>query len=166
MRRVPFINLTNALLGEHAVIYELFDHVRDTTLTSDDIRDIHGAVAVVARLLVSHARIEEDLLFSSLELHLGQMGGQMGGQMDGQMGPLAMMRAEHLEIDDLLEAAGRETDLAVLRSVVGQLLDLAHYHFQKEEAVLFPMARQCLDEATLTDLGDQWAASRNVTVDG
>lgn len=82
------------------------------------------------------------------------------------MGPLAMMRAEHLEIDDLLEAAGRETDLAVLRSVVGQLLDLAHYHFQKEEAVLFPMARQCLDEATLTDLGDQWAASRNVTVDG
>ncbi len=50
--------------------------------------------------------------------------------------------------------------------MIGQLLDLAHDHFQKEEAVLFPMARQCLDEATLTNLGDQWAASRNVTVDG
>ena len=152
------MKLTNALLGEHAVIYELLDHVRDTILTSDDIRDIHGAVAVVERLLVSHARIEEDLLFSRLEPHLGEMGGQMG--------PLAMMRAEHLEIDDLLETAGRETDIAVLKSGIGQLLDLVHDHFQKEETVLFPMAQHCLDEATLTDLGDQWAASRNVTVDG
>ena len=148
------MKLTNALLGEHAVIYDLFDHVRDTILTSDDIRDIHGAVAVVERLPVLHARIEEDLLFSGLEPHFDQMG------------PLGMMRAEHLEIDDLLEAAGRETDIAVLMSVIGQLLDLAHDHFRKEETVLFPMARQCLDEATLTDLGDQWAASRNATVNG
>ncbi len=148
------MKLTNALLGEHAVIYELFDYVRDTILNSDDIRDIRGAVAVVERLLVSHARIEEDLLFSRLEPHLGQMG------------PLAMMRDEHRAIDELLEAARRETDIAALKSAIGELLDLAHDHFQKDETVVFPMARQCLDEATLTDLGDQWAASRSVTVNG
>ena len=64
------MKLTNALLGEHAVLYELFDYVRDTILKSDDIRDIHSAVAVVERLLVSHARIEEDLLFPRLEPQL------------------------------------------------------------------------------------------------
>ena len=77
-----------------------------------------------------------------------------------------MMYIEYLEIDDLLESARRETDIAVLKSVIGQLLDLAHDHFQEEESVLFPIARQCLDEAALTDLGDEWTASRNVTIDG
>ena len=148
------MKLTDALLGEHAVIYELFDYVRYTILKSDDIQDIHGAVVVVEKLLGSHARIEDDLLFSRLEPHLGQMG------------PLAMMRDEHRAIDDLLEAARRETDIAALKSTIGQLLDLTHDHFQKEETVLFPMARQCLGDATLTELGDEWAASRNVTVNG
>ncbi len=148
------MKLTDALLGEHAVIYELFDYLRDTILKSDDIRDIHGAAAVVERLLVSHARIEEDLLFPRLEDHLGQTG------------PLAVMRAEHRGIDDFFEAAKRETDIAALKSVIGQLLELAYGHFQKEERVLFAMARQCLDEATLTELGHEWSARRNVTVNG
>ncbi|MAG96819.1 MAG: hypothetical protein CMM08_09060 [Rhodospirillaceae bacterium] len=146
------MKLTNALLGEHAVIYELFEYVRETIQKSDDIRDIHGAAAVLERLVVWHARIEEDLLFPRLEPHLGQMG------------PLAVMRAEHRQIDDLLEAAKQETNITALRSVIGKFLDLAYGHFQKEEQVLFGMARQHLDEATLTELGDQWAASRSVTV--
>ncbi|HJM60617.1 MAG TPA: hemerythrin domain-containing protein [Alphaproteobacteria bacterium] len=146
------MKLTNALLGEHAVIYELFEYVREMILKSDDIRDIHGAAAVLERLVVSHARIEEDLLFPRLEPHLGQMG------------PLAVMRAEHRQIDDLLEAAKQETNITALRSVIGKFLDLAYGHFQKEEQVLFAMARHHLDDATLTELGDQWAASRSVTV--
>jgi hemerythrin-like domain-containing protein len=80
------------------------------------------------------------------------------------MGPLAVMRAEHRQIDELFEAARRETDIDALRSVIGNLLELAFGHFQKEEQVLFAMARQHLDEATLTDLGDEWAVSRNVTI--
>ncbi len=152
------MKLTDALLGEHAVIYELFDYLRDTILRSDDIRDLHGAVAVVERLLVSHARIEEDLLFSRLDPHFSQMGEQEG--------PLAMMRAEHRGIDDLLEAARGEIDGAAIKSTIGQLLDLTHEHFQKEEVVLFPMARQILGEATLTELGDLWAVSRKVTLGG
>ncbi len=148
------MKLTDALLGEHAVIYELFAYLRDTILESDDIRDVRGAVPVLERLLGSHARIEEDLLFPRLEPHLGQKG------------PLAVMRFEHREIDERLENARQETDIAALKSVIGQLLELAHGHFQKEERVLFALARQFLDEATLTELGDEWAASRNVTVNG
>jgi hemerythrin-like domain-containing protein len=145
------MKLTDALLGEHAVLYALFDHLRDTTLESDDMAEIHGVRAVVEKLLASHARIEDELLFPQLEPHLGPMG------------PLAVMRAEHSAIDDLLAAAGQESDIAALKDLIGQLLELAHGHFQKEEMVLFGMARQCLDEATLTGLADEWAARRNVT---
>ncbi|HJM60491.1 MAG TPA: hemerythrin domain-containing protein, partial [Alphaproteobacteria bacterium] len=58
--------------------------------------------------------------------------------------------------------AKSETDIAALKGVIGQFLELAHGHFQKEEMVLFNMARQSLDEATLKELGQEWAARRNV----
>ncbi len=144
------MKLTDALLGEHAIIYELFDYVRDTILKSDDIRDIRGVGAVLERLIISHAQIEDDFLFPRLESHLGPMG------------PLAVMRHEHREIAELLKAAKSETDIATLKGVIGQFLELAHGHFQKEEMVLFDMARQSLDEATLKELGQEWAARRNV----
>ncbi len=148
------MKLTDALLGEHAVMYELFEHVRDTTKNTEDVQEIHGAVSVLERLILSHAQLEEDLLFSRLEPHLGQMG------------PLAVMRSEHRGIDDLLKAAKQGTDADALKSVIDRLLELAYGHFQKEEKVLFGMARQFLDEVTLTELGDEWAARRNVAIDG
>ena len=148
------MKLTDALLGEHAVIHELFGYVRDTAANTNDVQEIHGAVSVLERLLLSHAKVEEDLLFPRLEPHLGQMG------------PLAVMREEHRGLDDLLRAARQETDADALKSVIDQLLELAYGHFQKEEGVLFAMAQQFLDEATLTELGNEWAARRKVIVDG
>ena len=148
------MKLTDALLGEHAILYGLFEHVRDTTENSDDAREISGAVAVLERLLLSHAQVEENLLFTRLEPHLGPMG------------PLAVMRSEHRAIDELLEAAKQTTDIGLLNSVIDQLLALAQGHFRKEETALFAMAEQVLDEVTLTELGDEWAKYRNVTVGG
>lgn len=148
------MKITDALLGEHAMLYDLFDYMRDTALQSDDVQVIRAAVSVLDQLLLSHARVEEDLLFPRLEPHLGQMG------------PLAVMRDEHREIDNLLEAIKRESDIGALKSSIGQLLALAHGHFQKEEQVLFAMARRFLDDAELTEIGDQWAARRSVAVDG
>jgi hemerythrin-like domain-containing protein len=146
------MKLTDALLGEHAVIHDLFGYVRDVAVTSDDISEIRGAVAVVARLLLTHARVEEELLFPRPEAHLSRMG------------PLAVMRAEHRGIDDLLEAARGETDISSLKNLIGRLLALAHGHFQKEETVLFGMAQQFLGDAGLTELGEKWAAARNVNL--
>ncbi len=146
------MKLTHALLGEHAIIYQLFDYLRETIRESDDIRDLQRAAGVVERILLGHAQIEEELLFPRLDPHLGQMG------------PLAVMRAEHRQIDELLEAARRETEVDALKSVMERLLELAHGHFQKEEQVLFGMAQQHLDEETLTEMGGQWAASRSVMV--
>jgi hemerythrin-like domain-containing protein len=148
------MKLTDALRGEHAVLYELFAYLNETIGKSDDMRDVRGAVSVLDRLLVSHARIEEDLLFPRLEPHLGEMG------------PLAVMRAEHGRIEGLLAAARQENDVAALKALIGELLHLAYGHFRKEETVLFDMAERFLGGAALTEMGEQWAASRNVIVNG
>jgi len=148
------MKITDALRGEHAVMYELFEYVRDTAKNTDDVEEIHGAVSVLERLLLSHAQVEEELLFPRLEPHLGEMG------------PLAVMISEHRGLEDFIKAAKQETDAGALKSVIDQLLDLAYGHFQKEEGVLFGLAQQFLDEAALTGLGDEWAARRKVAIDG
>ena len=147
------MRITDALLGEHAVLYDLFATLRDIAGRGGEIAEIRGAILVLERLLVAHARVEEELLFPALEPHLGQIG------------PLMVMRAEHRGIDDLLEAARVESDPSALRATITELLDLAAGHFAKEERALFPMARRFLDEATLTALGDRWAQRRAVAVD-
>lgn len=148
------MKLTDALLGEHAVLYELFDMMRETAANEDDITVLRSTVSVLKRLLVSHAETEEALLFPALKPHLGEMG------------PLAMMQAEHDEIVRLAEAAVGEGDLNAMKSTVSRLLYVSLDHFHKEEQVLFGMARQFLDEEALTALGDQWADRRKVVVDG
>jgi len=148
------MKLTDALRGEHAVLYGLFEHLEETIRTNDDIGDIRGVVSVLDRLLVAHAKIEDDLLFPSLEPRLGRMG------------PLAVMRAEHGQIDGLLDAARQEDDVNTLKSLMDRLLQLARGHFRKEESVLFEMAERLLGEAALAELGDRWGAARDVVVQG
>ncbi|MBT5374459.1 MAG: hemerythrin domain-containing protein [Rhodospirillaceae bacterium] len=144
------MKLTDALLGEHAVLYDLFTHLRALGQKDGGIEEMRGAFNVLDQLLRSHAGIEEELLFPNLEPHIGQMG------------PLAVMKGEHKAIDDLLDALATETDIAALKSLTNELIDLAFSHFQKEEGALFPMARQFLDEAKLSELGDLWAQKRKV----
>ncbi len=148
------MKLTDALRGEHAVLYDLFAHLDEAMRTRDDVADVRAAVAVLARLLVAHARIEEELLFPRLEPHLGRTG------------PLAVMREEHSRIDRLLDAAGTETDVTALKSTVSQLLQLARSHFSKEESVLFGMAERFIGADVLTEMGANWATARNVTLGG
>ncbi|MBM3566750.1 MAG: hypothetical protein FJX42_11640, partial [Alphaproteobacteria bacterium] len=138
-------------LGEHAMLYETFDHLR-AAMAAGETSDIRGTLPVLEKLLATHARIEEELLFPNLEPRLGPMG------------PLAVMRAEHRELDELLLSAKTANDLAGLKAIVGRLLDLAIDHFHKEEIVLFHMAGRILDETTLARLGDRWAERRRVTL--
>jgi len=146
------LKITDALLGEHAVLYDLFGYLRNLTAEGNDPGEIRATVAAVERLLLAHARLEEALLFPRLAPHLGETG------------PLAVMRSEHRGIDELLEAARTESDIVSLKALVGRLLELAYGHFRKEEMVLFGMARQILDDAVLTELGEEWAAARKVTL--
>ncbi len=146
------MKLTDALLGEHATFYALFDEIEAMASVAGGLPQIQSATTVLNAVVVAHARIEEELLFPALEERLGPEG------------PLAVMRHEHTEIDRLLEEIENAEDPADAANRIQQALAFARAHFKKEEVVLFQLTRQVLDDETLTRLGQEWADARQVTL--
>lgn len=139
--------ITDALLGEHGVIYRLLEQL--TSRPFDSAEEARVQAAALAAGLASHARIEDDLLFVALEVPLGPDGG-----------PLAVMRMEHEEVEGTLERLARVEDAREADALAAHLATVAREHFAKEEQVLFPMAEQLLGEEELRSLGERWAAER------
>jgi iron-sulfur cluster repair protein YtfE (RIC family) len=148
------MKITDALLGEHAMLYALFSQIRRQFAEQRSIEQVRVTLEILEDQLWNHAQMEEKHLFPALEKHLGQRG------------PLAVMKSEHQDIDRLLEAAKSTDDLNLLKSHMEDMIDLAYAHFQKEEMVLFTMAKQFLSEADQESLGDVWATERAVTING
>ena len=139
--------ITDALLGEHGVIYQLLEHL--TSRPFDSAEEARIQAAELAAGLATHAHIEDDLLFVALEGPLGPNGG-----------PLAVMRMEHAEVESTLERLTQVEDAQEAATLASHLVTVAREHFAKEEQVLFPMAEQLLGEEALRGLGEQWAAQR------
>jgi hypothetical protein len=144
------IRITDALLGEHAVFYGLFDQIGILLSRECRLEELTTAVGLLEPSLASHARLEEELLFSALAPLLGNGG------------PLQVMRMEHDEIDRLLARFSRTADLPAARELLRSLDEIVRVHFAKEEQILFPTANQALDPALSVELGAQWAGRRNV----
>jgi len=145
------VRITDAPLGEHAVLYTLFDHV-ESELASG--RDPAAFVGVLDAVLRSHARVEDELLFDVIGIEAGQVGG-----------PAAAMIEEHREVSELLDRARRvEGDEAgvVLRDVIA----LARRHFRREEEAAFPMAEEFFDASRLREMGAAWGIRRDVRLEG
>ena len=140
-------NVTDALVGEHGVIYPLLDRLASGSFTTVD--EARAAAALLAAGLATHAQIEDDLVFVALEQHLGPNGG-----------PIGVMRAEHAEVEGTLERLTEAEDVEEARSLAAHLAAVAREHFAKEEQVLFPMAEQLLGPEELRSLGEQWLAKR------
>lgn len=145
------MDIIDALLGEHAVLYAMFDHIEQ----SRGSRGV-GEVNLMARSLVStlvpHAQMEEALVFKPLDAQMGPGG------------PVTVMRSEHEEIEGLIHSAVAD---AQPDSAMGKLLKataLARNHFAKEEQILFPLARQTLSVTVLQQGLRQWADTRKVMV--
>lgn len=139
--------ITDALLGEHAVFHLLLQHIEQSA--PDSLPSLQNRIALFAFALESHARLEDELLFNALEPHLGTQGG-----------PLVVMRMEHNQITDLLGQIESAASLEEGRALARQMIIVTRGHFQKEEQVLFRMARQFLSEEELSALGSQWARRR------
>lgn len=145
------ITITDALRGEHAVIYRLLSHL-ESVCEEGDLRRTQILAGELEAALEDHARLEDELLFSSL---------------DGVLpphGPLAVMRAEHEQIEGLLASFPDLEDGVEACNNVRRLVAVARDHFAKEEQVLFPMAEQMLPAAQLQQLGERWAAESGVTI--
>lgn len=141
--------ITDALLGEHAVFYLLFQDIEQALPAIDSVAALQHRVAPLAFSLEAHARLEDELLFTALEPVLGTQGG-----------PLAVMRIEHDQIVNLLERTLAATELDRGRVFAAQTIEVSRDHFHKEELVLFNLARQFLGEQALLALGAQWSGRR------
>lgn len=141
--------ITDALLGEHGVFHLLLQHIERALPALESTPALQNRIAAFAFALESHASIEDELLFTALEPHLG-----------AQSGPLAVMRMEHNQITDLLGKIESASELDSARALTKQMIEVTRGHFQKEEQVLFRMARQFLGEDELTALGAKWAHRR------
>jgi hemerythrin-like domain-containing protein len=147
------MNITDALLGEHAVFYALFTHLEQSVPTADKPALVKSQGAMLAAGLASHANLEEELLFKTLEKQIGSGG------------PLAVMRMEHEEIEQSLERLPGVEELDQARELLLHVVATAREHFAKEEKILFPLASQTLSHDTLSSLGDQWAAHRAIVLE-
>ena len=141
--------ITDALLGEHGVFYLLFQDIEQALPTLDSPAALRNRIAPLALSLEAHASLEDELLFTALEPHLGTQGG-----------PLAVMRHEHDQIVSLLERIPSAPDLVQARALAAQMIEVSRGHFRKEEQVLFRMAQKFLDEETLSVLDAKWSARR------
>lgn len=146
------MKITDALLGEHGVFYAQFSHLEQVVPQLADLALVKAQAALLTAALETHAHLEEELLFSALEPHLGQGG------------PLAVMRMEHQQIEEGLARLPGLTEAALARQLLLQVVEVARGHFAKEEQVLYPMAQQALGETALEELGARWAEQRQVVV--
>lgn len=142
------MQITQALLGEHGVLYALFEHVEAGLPKMATLAEVQRAGATLAATLGSHARIENEILFPALEPQLGPGG------------PLPVMREEHDEIEAALEDVVNATGLDAALGQLRHALQIARDHFAKEEQVLFAMANEVLAADELDRLGAIWMETR------
>ncbi|TFG42670.1 MAG: hemerythrin domain-containing protein [Gemmatimonadales bacterium] len=144
------MKITDALLGEHGAFYAQFDRLEETIPHTTSVGEVREQAALLAAALVSHAQLEDTLLFERMR----------GAGADE--GLLSTMESEHTEIAGLLTRAQGTSDAAMAREALLDAVSLARDHFAKEEQVAFPMAESIVGEAGLAALGARWSARREV----
>lgn len=145
------MRITDALLGEHAVLYALFDRIEADL---EEGGDPAPHARVLDALLRSHARAEDELLFE-----------EMASREEGSGGPAPAMIEEHEEVAALLDRIERAGD-DQLRHLLTEVMALARDHFRREEQAGFPMAEAILGDARLRELGAAWGERRRVRLEG
>lgn len=145
------LRITDALYGEHGPLYALFGHLEESA-PRWELADLLLAGRCLEAALLSHAQVEDDLLFPAVEARMPPDG------------PAAQMRLEHEEIDaELTRLRDAETE-AEGRRALATAIALARDHFRKEEQVLFPLAEELVGREELERLCQSWAERRGVSV--
>ena len=144
------MNILDTLRVEHGLFYFLFDWIRNQAVANPSTYKVNGSCIMVGRAIESHAKLEEELLFSALEPRLGRIGPSS----------CIIHRDEHRKIVQLFSDGAYHSN-----ATVGGLLeavDFARHHFRQEEAFLFPMAARLLSQSHMERLGRCWVESRGL----
>lgn len=135
------MNIIAILHGEHRLLLKLFDWAGDLVSAKSDLGILEKTGKMVSRLMLSHSRQEEGVLFDALEPLLGKIG------------PMAVAthRSAHREIEKKFGEALAKSPVDA--AIFSEAIAMCRTHFASEETALFPLARKILDPAQLDELG-------------
>lgn len=146
------MKITEALLAEHVVFHSLFDHIERVAPHLASLAELKVMGGLLTSLLEHHGAVEDELLMAPLEHRLDQLGHR------------EVFHHEHEVIDGFLAQLLKSEDVEAGRKLLMRVVQASRAHFDKEERLVFPMAEQNLSQKTLTELGQQWQAQRQVAV--
>lgn len=142
------MKITEALLAEHVVFHNVFDHLERVVPKLKSLAEVHAMAALLEVLLEGHSRVEDELILAPLDHCIAQMGQQES------------FHKEHEEIDESLKLALKARQTRSARTLLLQAVTASRNHFDKEERILFPIAEKILKSKTLTTLGESWKERR------
>ena len=147
------MKITEALLAEHLVFHNLFDHIEVAAPRLKTLAEIKSLAALMESMLRAHSDTEDELIIGPLEHCFDQI-----GQRDAFL-------EEHQEIDGNLKKVREAKQVRRARQLLIGAVAYSRRHFDKEERIVFPMAERVLKAKTLTALGQSWMEQRTrVTV--
>ena len=145
------MNIIDALLGEHAALLTVFDHIQKFQ-AGWELPQFHESSLLLESLLATHAILEDELLFDPIT-------GDRGRFAD----TLRLMREEHDELRRLVGDLKHAETVPEARRLLNRLIEVTREHFAVEERVLFGMAAEAIGPARLQKLGDEWAVRRQLS---
>jgi len=146
------MDIIDALLGEHGVLYGLFDWYEKSASRVGTLSEVQMLARPLTEALVAHAQLEDKLLFPALN-------------SDSSLKkPLEVMDREHKGIEQALQGVENCTRKAEALEQILSAIEVAREHFAKEERILFPRARQVLSGPKLIRLTRRWAEARGVVI--
>jgi hemerythrin-like domain-containing protein len=149
VRRTLTMKITEALLAEHVVFHNIFDHIEHVLPKLKTLAEVKGWAGLMEGLLLAHGKTEEDLVFAPLNHYLEQL-----GQRDS-------FEHEHREIDDSLLQVKTARRLPEARQLLLLAVTASRKHFDREERIVFPLAEQVMKDETLAELGKVWMKQRD-----
>ncbi len=147
------MKITEALLAEHLVFHNMFDHIEATAPKLKSLAEVKSMAALMESMLKAHSDTEDELFLGPLEHCFEQI-----GQRDAFL-------EEHQEMDGNLRRVQQATRLKEAQQLLLTAVGHSRQHFDREERVVFPLAEQVLKQKTLSELGQVWMDQRTrVTV--
>lgn len=143
------MTIIQTLAAEHVVFHHVFDHIEQAVPGLKTVAEVRALGALLEALLHVHSKIEDQLLIEPLEPNIIQL-----GQHEN-------FHAEHEQIDADLASLTRIRRVTEARTVLLRAVLAARKHFDKEERIIFPLARRLLTAKTLTSLGKRWREQRH-----
>lgn len=131
-------SLSEQLRCDHARCDTLFAEAENLA-ASGQWRDCLTRTEAFVAAMRDHFDTEENVVFPAFEARTGMT-----------EGPTRVMRAEHGQLRDLMNAlvdAARDADAVSYEDAAETLLILMQQHNMKEENILYPMCEQALGDA-------------------